>query len=135
MFAMRIAAVTTLMLGLTACATGPVKPAYVSPTQYQALSCGQLQSEYNRIGEYIQRGVNAPTRTGVGVGFGLGGGWSNYGGWGIGPTVSVNMGQSQNTKRSEMAQLLGQQDAIAQAAQFKGCPIIKPAAPTQATTK
>jgi hypothetical protein len=36
----------------------------------------------------------------------------------------INMGQSMNTKNTELANLLGQQDAIVQAAQFKGCPII-----------
>ena len=67
--------------------------------------------------------MQTPKRTGVGVGVGLGGGWGR-GGWGFGPSISVNMGQSMNTKNTELAQLLGQQDAIAQAAKFKGCPII-----------
>ncbi|HQV25560.1 MAG TPA: hypothetical protein PLT61_01785 [Acinetobacter johnsonii] len=110
----------TLLLG--ACAS-TVKPTYVSPTQYQALNCQQLQSEYNRIQHYVDTGVQTPKRTGVGVGVGLGGGWGR-GGWGFGPSISVNMGQSMNTKNTELAQLLGQQDAIAQAAKFKGCPII-----------
>ena len=47
-------AAATLLLG--ACAT-TVKPTYVSPTQYQSLSCQQLQSEYNRIQQYIDNGV------------------------------------------------------------------------------
>lgn len=47
----------TLLLG--ACAT-TVKPTYVSPTQYQSLSCQQLQSEYNRIQQYIDNGVQTP---------------------------------------------------------------------------
>jgi hypothetical protein len=87
------------------------------------LNCQQLQSEYNRIQHYVDTGVQTPKRTGVGVGVGLGGGWGR-GGWGFGPSISVNMGQSMNTKNTELAQLLGQQDAIAQAAKFKGCPII-----------
>lgn len=111
---------TSLLLG--ACAT-TVKPSYVSPTQYQALNCQQLQAEYNRIQQYIDRGVEPPKRTGVGVGVGLGGGWGK-GGWGFGPSISVNMGQSMNTKNTDLASVLGQQDAIVQAAQFKGCPII-----------
>ncbi|MFV5193336.1 hypothetical protein ACMXYY_14575, partial [Acinetobacter courvalinii] len=41
-----------------------------------------------------------------------------------GPSISVNMGQSMNTKNPELANVLGQQDAIVQAAKFKGCPII-----------
>ncbi|MDA0175498.1 hypothetical protein OJ998_40905, partial [Solirubrobacter taibaiensis] len=68
-------------------------------------------------------GVQTPKRTGVGVGVGLGGGWGK-GGWGFGPSISVNMGQSMNTKNTELANVLGQQDAIVQAAKFKGCPII-----------
>ena len=109
--------VLALSMLLGACAS-TVKPAYVSPTQYQALNCQQLQAEYNRIQQYIENGVQPAKRTGVGVGVGLGGGW------GISPTISVNMGQSMNTKNTELANLLGQQDAIVQAAQFKGCPMI-----------
>ena len=112
---------STLLLG--ACAT-TVKPSYVSPTQYQALNCQQLQSEYNRIQQYIDSGVQPPKRSGVGVGVVVGGGWGSRGGWGIGPSVSVNMGQSSNTKKTELARLLGEQEAVVQAAQFKNCPII-----------
>ena len=112
---------STLLLG--ACAT-TVKPTYVSPTQYPALSCQQLQSGYNRIQQYIDSGVQPPKRSGVGVGVGVGGGWGSHGGWGIGPSVSVNMGQSSNTKKTELARLLGEQEAVVQAAQFKNCPII-----------
>jgi outer membrane biogenesis lipoprotein LolB len=90
---------------LSACAT-PVKPTYVSPTLYQTLGCSQLQGEYNRIQQYIDNGVEPPKRTGVGVG------------------VSVNMGQSSDTKRTELARLLGEQEAIVQAARYKNCPII-----------
>ena len=108
---------------LSACAT-TVKPTYVCPTQYQTLGCQQLQGEYNRIQQYIDNGVEAPKRTGVGVGVGLGGGWGSRGGWGIGPSVSVNMGQSSNTKRTELARLLGEQEAIVQAARYKNCPIV-----------
>jgi len=108
---------------LAACAT-TVKPSYVSPTQYQALNCQQLQSEYNRIQQYIDNGVQAPKRTGVGVGVGVGGGWGSHGGWGIAPSVSVNMGQSSNSKNTELARLLGEQEAVVQAAKFKNCPII-----------
>ena len=110
----------SMLLG--ACAS-TVKPAYVSPTQYQSLNCQQLQAEYNRIQQYIDNGVQTPKRTGVGVGVGLGGGWGK-GGWGFGPSISINMGQSMNTKNTELANVLGQQDAIVQAAKFKGCPII-----------
>ncbi|WP_111893923.1 hypothetical protein [Acinetobacter sp. MB5] len=113
---------TILGLALTGCATAPIQPDYVSPTQYQALNCTQLQSEYNRIQQYLEHGVEPEKRTGVGVGVGLGGGFGR-GGWGFGPTISLNLGQSSSTKRSETAQLLGQQDAIVQAAHFKNCPI------------
>ena len=107
---------------LTACAT-TVKPTYVSPTQYQSLNCQQLQAEYDRIQQYLDQGVSTAKRTGVGVDVGLGGGWSRGGGWGFGPSVSLNMGQSSNTKKTEISRLMGQQDAIVQAAQFKNCPI------------
>lgn len=111
----------SLLLG--ACAT-TVKPTYVSPTQYQTLDCGQLQNEYTRIQQYIDGGVEPAKRTGMGVGLGVGGGWGSRGGWGIGPSISVNMGQSSDTKNTELARVLGEQEAIVQAAQFKGCPII-----------
>ena len=117
-----ILSLSMVTLLLTGCAT-TVKPSYVSPTQYQALNCQQLQSEYNRIQLYIENGVQTPKRTGVGLGVGLGGGWGR-GGWGFGPSISVNMGQSSNTKNTELSQVLGQQEAIVQAAQFKNCPII-----------
>ena len=110
----------SMLLG--ACAS-TVKPAYVSPTQYQSLNCQQLQAEYNRIQQYIDNGVQTPKRTGVGVGVGLGGGWGK-GGWGVGPSIAGTTGQSRNTKKTELANVLGQQDAIVQAARFKGCPII-----------
>jgi Tfp pilus assembly protein PilN len=115
--------------GLTAC-NSVVKPVYVSPTQYQSLNCVQLQSEYDRISQYIARGVDTPSRISTGIGVGLGGGWGG-GGWGFGPTFSVNMGESQPTQNSELAKVLGQRDAIAQAAQFKCCPIVKPAVAQQ----
>lgn len=117
-----IAASLVMGMALTGCAT-TVKPSYVSPTQYQALNCTQLQSEYDRIQHYLEQGVEPEKCTGVGVGVGVGGGWGR-GGWGFGPTFSVNLGQSSNTKRSEIAQLLGQQDAIVQAAHFKNCRIL-----------
>lgn len=108
---------------LSACAT-TVKPTYVSPTLYQTLGCSQLQGEYNRIQQYIDNGVEPPKRTGMGVGVGLGAGWGSHGGWGIGPSISVNMGQSSDTKRTELARLLGEQEAIVQAARYKNCPMI-----------
>ncbi|WP_034587313.1 hypothetical protein [Acinetobacter sp. HR7] len=112
-----------MMALLSACAS-TVKPTYVSPTQYQSFDCGQMQGEYNRIQQYIDNGVQPPKRTGVGVGVGVGGGWGSHGGWGIGPSISVNMGQSSNTKKTELARLLGEQEAIVQAARYKGCPLI-----------
>lgn len=115
-----VLASAVLLLG--GCASS-VKPLYVSPTQYQALNCQQLHAEYGRIAQYIQRGVSSPRTTGVGVGLGIGGIFGRGGGWGIGPSVSVNVGQAQRTQNSELSRVLGEQDAIAQAAQFKGCPI------------
>lgn len=121
MYLTSLTLVAVALLG-SGCAS-TVKPMYVSPTQYQALNCQQLQAEYDRIGAYIQRGVSAPKTTGVGVGLGVGGIFGGRGGWGIGPSISVNLGQSQASHNSELARVLGEQDAIAQAAQFKGCPI------------
>ncbi|TCM62805.1 hypothetical protein EC844_12349 [Acinetobacter calcoaceticus] len=120
LIAIAIVAVSTVLL--SACAT-TVKPTYVSPTQYQALDCGQLNAEFNRIQQYIDNGVQTPKSTGMGVGVGLGGGWGR-GGWGFGPSISVNMGQSSNTKSTEISRLYGQQDALSQAAQFKNCAIV-----------
>ena len=116
-FPSTVVVISALML--SACAT-TVKPTYTSPTQYQALNCGQLTAEFNRIQQYIENGVQPAKSTGMGVGLGLGGGWGR-GGWGFGPSISVNMGQSSNTKNTELSRLYGQQDAISQAAQFKNC--------------
>lgn len=117
--------IVAVMFGtlITACSSTP-KPSYVSPTQYQNLSCQALQAEYNRIHQYIENGVSAPKRTGVGVGVGLGGGWSSGGGWGLGPSISINMGQSSNTKKTELSRVLGEQEAIVQAAKYKKCPLL-----------
>jgi hypothetical protein len=109
----------------SACATGTIKPSYVSPTQYQSLNCAQLHGEYARLKDYLNNGVEPEKRNAVGLGVGLGGGWGGHG-WGFGPTVSVNVGQSSSSKRSAIANLLGQQDAIEQAALFKNCPIQHP---------
>ncbi|MDV2438630.1 hypothetical protein QR665_03825 [Acinetobacter gerneri] len=116
-YSLGLLAISALLL--SACAT-TVKPTYVSPTQYQAYNCAQLSSEFSRIQQIIDNGVQPAKRTGMGVGVGLGGGWGR-GGWGFGPTVSVNMGQSSNTKNTELSRLYGQQDALSQAAQFKNC--------------
>lgn len=109
---------------LSACASQPPKPTYVSPTQYQSLDCQALQAEYNRLQHYLEQGVEPEKRKGMGVGVGIGGGIGSGGGWGIGPSISVNMGQSSNTKRTETARLLGEQEAIVQAAIYKRCPIL-----------
>lgn len=112
------------VLYLTACASN-IKPSYTSPSKYQSLDCQQLQSEYQRIEQYIANGVQtSSSRVGTGIGIGIGGGWGSGGSWGVIPSISINMGQSTNTKRSETARLLGEQDAIAQAARFKNCPMV-----------
>ncbi len=98
-----LVASSTLFLG--ACAT-TTKPTYVSPTQFQALNCQQLQAEYNRIQQHLDNGVQPAKRTGMGVGVGLGGGWGR-GGWGFGPSISVNMGQSSNTKKNRNFEIIG----------------------------
>ncbi len=116
---MKLIVAATTILSLVGCASA-VKPTYVSPVQYQSMNCEQISTEFERIQQYIQDGVQTPKRTGVGVGLGLGGGWGR-GGWGFGPSISVNMGQSSNTKNTELSRLYGQQDALTQAAKFKNC--------------
>ncbi|AOA57313.1 hypothetical protein [Acinetobacter larvae] len=117
---------------VTGCASNAVKPTYVSPSQYQNYDCSQLSSEFTRIQQYIDGGVQTPKSKGVGVGVGLSGGWGSGGwGWGIGPSVSVSMGQSSNSKKTELSRLYGQQDAISQAAQFKNCAYV----PKRSTAK
>lgn len=120
----KLATIAVATILATACAT-TVKPTYVSPTQYQAMNCAQLAGEFDRIQQYINNGVQPAKRTGVGVGLGLGGGWGSGGfGWGFGPNISINMGQSSNTKNTELSRLYGEQDALSQAAQFKNCPYV-----------
>ena len=129
-FSFAMTAITAVLL--SACAT-TVKPLYVSPTHYQAFNCQQLQSEYNRIQAYIDAGVEPAKSTGVGVGIGIGGGWGSGGDWGVGPSISVNMGQSSATKRTELARVLGEQEAIVQAAKFKNCPLLIRSKTTQSS--
>ncbi len=117
---MRFAFMAMVPLMLGGCATGPVRPAYVSPTQYQGMGCEALRLEYNRIGQLLAQGVAPEAQNRVGVGFGLGGVLGRGGG--IYPSVSIGMGQSQNSKRTEIARLLGQRDALSQASTFKNCP-------------
>lgn len=124
MTSVKLSVVALTVLVVSACTT-TVKPTYVSPTQYQAMNCLQLTTEFNRIQQYINNGVQPAKRTGVGVGLGVGGGWGSGGwGWGIGPSISVNLGQSSNTKNTELSRLYGEQDALSQAAQFKNCPYV-----------
>ena len=123
---MKAIVLTVITMAIAGCATGPVKPTYVSPTQYQSWNCAQLHSEYTRLTQILAAGVEPEKRKGMGVGVGLGGGIGRGGSWGIGPSISVNMGQSSNTERTEIARLFGQQDAIEQAANFKNCPIQNP---------
>ncbi|MEC7120468.1 MAG: hypothetical protein VXW65_11265 [Pseudomonadota bacterium] len=112
------------MVGLlVGCASTPPKPAYVSPTQYQGMSCQQLRSEYQRISQYLRDGIDVPKWRSTGVGIGIGGIFSG-GRVGIRPSISVGMSESSNTARTEYSRLLGQREAMAQAAEFKGCPIV-----------
>jgi hypothetical protein len=104
---------------LMGCAIQPVKPLYVSAAQYQSFDCGQLRAEHARISLYLKNGVDVPSQRSVGVGFGLGGVLGHGGG--IVPSISIHMGQSSNSPRTEYAKLLGQQEAVVQAAAFKGC--------------
>lgn len=112
------------IVGLAGCASTPPKPLYVSPTQYQALSCPQLRSEYLRISQYLRDGVEVPKQRSSGVSVGLGGVFGSGGRVGIIPSISVGMSEQSNTARTEYARVLGQRDAVAQAAEFKGCPVV-----------
>ena len=59
----------------------------------------------------------------MGVGLGLGGGWGQAVGDSAHPSLSIwdNLLQP---KTPNFSRVLGQQEAIVQAAQFKNCPII-----------
>lgn len=113
-----LAAATLL---LSACAT-TVKPTYVSPTQYQSLSCQQLQSEYNRIQQYIDNGVQTPKVQVWVLDSGLAVAGTRR--LGIRPIHLCQYGTIFFNQNTELSRVLGQQEAIVQAAQFKNCPII-----------
>jgi len=113
-----------VVFGLVGCASTPPKPLYVSPTQYQSLTCPQLRSEYLRMSQYLRDGVEVPKQRSSGVSVGLGGVFGSGGRVAVVPSVSVGMSERSNTARTEYARLLGQRDAVAQAAEFKGCPVV-----------
>ncbi len=125
-------AMSCVVVILAGCDTGPVKPLYVSPTNYQAMNCNQLHSEYIRMDTYLRNGVEAPKSIWSGWNFGLGAFGGGRYGWGWSPSVSYSAGQSSTSPRTVYAQLLGQRDAVAQQATFKGCPIVlrAPTAPS-----
>ncbi len=112
------------VVGLLGCASTPPKPLYVSPTEYQNLTCPQLRAEYIRISQYLRDGIEVPKQRSSGVSVGLGGVFGRGGRVGIIPSISVGMSERSNTPRTEYARVLGQRAAMAQAAEFKGCPIV-----------
>ena len=112
------------MLGLIGCASTPPKPLYVSPTEYQNLTCPQLRAEYVRISQYLRDGIEVPKQRSSGVSVGLGGVFGSGGRVGIIPSISVGMSERSNTARTEYSRILGQRAAMAQAAEFKGCPVV-----------
>lgn len=112
------------MLGLIGCASTPPKPLYVSPTEYQNLTCPQLRAEYVRISQYLRDGIEVPKQRSSGVSVGLGGVFGSGGRVGIIPSISVGMSERSNTARTEYSRVLGQRAAMAQAAEFKGCPVV-----------
>ena len=112
------------MLGLIGCASTPPKPLYVSPTEYQNLTCPQLRAEYIRISQYLRDGIEVPKQRSSGVSVGLGGVFGSGGRVGIIPSISVGMSERSNTARTEYSRILGQRAAMAQAAEFKGCPVV-----------
>ena len=112
------------MFGLVGCASTPPKPLYVSPTEYQNLNCPQLRAEYVRISQYLRDGIEVPKQRSSGVSVGLGGVFGSGGRVGIIPSISVGMSERSNTARTEYSRVLGQRAAMAQAAEFKGCPVV-----------
>ncbi len=112
------------VLGLIGCASTPPKPLYVSPTEYQNLTCPQLRAEYVRISQYLRDGIEVPKQRSSGVSVGLGGVFGSGGRVGIIPSISVGMSERSNTARTEYSRILGQRAAMAQAAEFKGCPVV-----------
>ena len=112
------------VFGLVGCASTPPKPLYVSPTEYQNLSCPQLRAEYLRISQYLRDGIEVPTQRSSGVSVGLGGVFGSGGRVGVIPSISVGMSERSNTARTEYSRVLGQRAAMAQAAEFKGCPVV-----------
>jgi len=113
------------MLVVAGCETGPVRPIYVPATNYDSLNCDALRVEYSRIDASLKNGVETHKNLFSGIGFGLGAVGGSGGGWGIIPSISIGGGQSSESPRTAYAQLLGQRDAVAQQARFKGCPIEK----------
>lgn len=105
------------VLVLAGCAAKPVTPTYVSSSVYKDYSCAQLAAEYSRVNQYIvseSKGKPVFDTTGVGVGISAGRG-------GVYPHVSVGMGRSSEVDNSRLSRTLGERDAIAEAARFKGC--------------
>lgn len=100
---------------LSGCATTP-KPIYVSPNAYQAYDCHQLMLEYQRVNSYLVHGSGTTgiTTTGVGVNVTAGRG-------GIYPSISFGLGRGSETQRTQISRLLGERDAVIQAAKFKSC--------------
>ncbi|GAC1374688.1 MAG: hypothetical protein NVS3B3_10910 [Aquirhabdus sp.] len=118
-----IVMVGTLAALIVGCVSEPIRPMYVPATNYQGLDCTALGAEYARIDTYLRNGVEIPRNFFSGIGFGLGafgGGW----GWGLSPSVTFNAGQVSSSERTVYARLLGERDAVAQQAQYKGCPMI-----------
>lgn len=111
-------------VGLLGCASTPPKPLYVSPTEYQSLNCSQLRAEYLRISQYLRDGIEVPKQRSSGVSVGLGGVFGSGGRVGVVPSISVGMSERSNTERTEYSRILGQRAAIAQAAEFKSCPVV-----------
>ncbi len=110
----------TLLLG--ACAT-TVKPTYVSPTQYQSLSCQNCKvniTVFNNISIMAYKLQKAQVWV---LGLDLVVAGDEAVGDSVHPSLLI-WGNLLNTKNTELSRVLGQQEAIVQAAQFKNCPII-----------
>lgn len=116
---------------LLACASAPVKPTYVSSAIYKDYSCAQLEKEYRRVNTHINTSNTKKPffdTTGIGVGIHAGRG-------GVYPTVSVGMGRGASNDNPQLSRLLGERDAIAESAHFKGCDFSMPHTQTQTTKK
>ena len=116
--ALPLAASTLLILALSGCATSPEKITanYVSPTQYNSLSCTQMREKITRISKQFGGLAKAQKRKSRNDAIAVGTGLIFF------PGVAF---LSSNDKEQELAQLKGEYQALEQSASRKECGIFK----------